>query len=127
MQIRIVGKSLGMVGQNLSFKKEDFFGLKPEESIIQIGNGKENGTIRTDRFEFPIKYVGSIICQFDKPEKMFAFLLPKKIDDEDIYLLYGTTGSEIFTEALLSKKDRTTGKTTGYMRFYAPVFTKANS
>ncbi len=127
MQIKIVGKSLGMTGQNLHFKKEDFFGLKPEESIIQIGNGKENGTIRTDLFEFPIKYVGSIICQFDKPEKMFAFLLPQKIDDEDIYLLYGTTGNEIFTEALLSKKDRTTGQTTGYMRFYAPVFVRTSS
>lgn len=73
MQIRIVDKRLGMTGQNISFTNEVFFGLNVGEKIVQIGNGKENGTIRTDLFNSPIEYVGSIICQFEKPEKMYAF------------------------------------------------------
>ena len=76
MKIRIVDKSLGMSGNNISFYDEEFFSLKPNESIIQIGNGKNNGT----------------------------------------------TGSEIFTEAVFSNKDRITGKTTAYLRFFAPNF-----
>lgn len=122
MKIRIVDKSLGMSGNNISFYDEEFFSLKPNESIIQIGNGKNNGTIRTDKFSYPIKYVGSIFIQFNKIEKMFAFLLPDKVNNESIYLLYGTTGSEIFTEAVFSNKDRITGKTTAYLRFFAPNF-----
>ena len=122
MKIRIVDKSLGMSGNNISFYDEEFFSLKPNESIIQIGNGKNNGTIRTDKFSYPIKYVGSIFIQFNKKEKMFAFLLPYKVNNESIYLLYGTTGSEIFTEAVFSNKDRITGKTTAYLRFFAPNF-----
>ena len=122
MKIRIVDKSLGMSGYNISFYDEEFFSLKPNESIIQIGNGKNNGTIRTDKFSYPIKYVGSIFIQFNKKEKMFAFLLPDKVNNESIYLLYGTTGSEIFTEAVFSNKDRITGKTTAYLRFFAPNF-----
>jgi hypothetical protein len=122
MKIRIVDKSLGMSGNNISFYDEEFFSLKPNESIIQIGNGKNNGTIRTDKFSYPIKYVGSIFIQFNKKEKMFAFLLPDKVNNESIYLLYGTTGSEIFTEAVFSNKDRITGKTTAYLRFFAPNF-----
>lgn len=126
MKLRIINKSLGMTGENLVFENENLFDLKPNESVIQIGNGKENGTIRTDKFIYPIKYVGSILCQFDQTEKMFAFLLPDKINDEDVYLLYGSTGKEIFTEAVFSFKDRTTGGTTGYMRFYAPTFVRYN-
>ena len=122
MKIRIVDKSLGMSGNNISFYDEEFFSLKPNESIIQIGNGKNNGTIRTDKFSYPIKYVGSIFIQFNKKEKMFAFLLPDKVNNESIYLLYGTTGSEILTEAVFSNKDRITGKTTAYLRFFAPNF-----
>ena len=122
MKIRIVDKSLGMSGNNISFYDEEFFSLKPNESIIQIGNGKNNGTIRTDKFSYPIKYVGSIFIQFNKKEKMFAFLLLDKVNNESIYLLYGTTGSEIFTEAVFSNKDRITGKTTAYLRFFAPNF-----
>ena len=70
MKIRIVDKSLGMSGNNISFYDEEFFSLKPNESIIQIGNGKNNGTIRTDKFSYPIKYVGSIFIQFNKKEKI---------------------------------------------------------
>ena len=124
MKIRIVDKSLGMSGNNISFYDEEFFSLKPNESIIQIGNGKNNGTIRTDKFSYPIKYVGSIFIQFNKKEKMFAFLLPDKVNNENIYLLYGTTGAEIFTEAVYSMKDRTLNEITSYLRFYAPCFVK---
>lgn len=45
-----------------------------------------------------------------------------KDNEEDIFFLYGSTGSEIFTEAVFSMKDRSTGKRTGYMRFYDPTF-----
>lgn len=125
-KIIIVDKRLGLSGQNILFNKEPFFGLNPNESIIQIGNGKENGTIRTDKFSFPVKYVGSFICQFDEPEKMFAFMLPEKINNEDIFLLYGSTGCQIFTESVFSMQDRHTGKTTGYVRVYAPDFVRYN-
>lgn len=127
MKIRLINKSLGMSGRNILFNKEEFFGLKPDEFIIQIGNGNENGTIRTDKFQYPIRYVGSIICQFDKQEKMFAFLLPEKIDNEDIFLLYGKTTNEIFTERVFSMKDRFTGETTSYLRFYFPFFIRSHN
>ncbi|WP_353119468.1 hypothetical protein [Myroides odoratus] len=117
---------LGLSGRNINFHKEDFFGLKPNQSVIQIGNGKENGTIRTDFFKSPIMYSGSIICQFDKKEKMYAFKLTEKEGDEELYLLYGSTGEEIFTEAVFSIKSRVTGKISSYMRFYKPEFKIVN-
>ena len=120
--IRIVSRSLGLSGTNIRFKSEPFFGLEPNSEIIQIGNGKENGTIRTDKFSYPVKYVGSIICQFEKEEKMFAFQLPEKNADEDIFLLYGSTGSQIFTEAVTAMKNKKSGKPSGYLRVYAPEF-----
>lgn len=120
--IRIISDRLGMTGKDIDFLNEDFFGLKPSESVRQIGNGKENGTMRTDNFAYDLKYVGAIICQFSKPEKMYAFELPEKNNDENIYFLYGTTGNEIFTEAVYSRKQKTS-----FMRFYAPVFTKAEA
>lgn len=36
-----------------------------------------------------------------------------------MYLIYGSTGEEIFTEAAMSIK-----KKTGYVRFYKPIFKK---
>lgn len=123
----IVDERLGLTGNDLVFEKESFFGLVPGEFIIQVGNGKENGCIRTDRFLYPVQYVGSIYCQFSEKEKMFAFMLPEKEGNECVYLIYGSTGSEIFTEGVYSMKDRTTGKTTGYMRFYAPEFIRTQS
>ncbi|MES2379867.1 MAG: hypothetical protein V4538_02425 [Bacteroidota bacterium] len=123
-RIIIVDKHLGLSGKNLLFGNDDFFGLKVGEFVNQIGNGKENGTIRTDQFLYPVKYVGSIECQFEKKEKMFAFELPHKIDDANVYLLYGSTDSEIFTEAVYSMKDKITKTTTGYTRFYAPEFVR---
>lgn len=79
MKIRIVDKSLGMSGNNISFYDEEFFSLKPNESIIQIGNGKNNGTIRTDKFSYPIKYVGSIFIQFNKKKKCLLFYCQIKL------------------------------------------------
>ncbi len=114
-KVRIVDKRLGLSGQNIKFEREDFFGLKVGQSVVQIGNGKENGTIRTDVFKYPVKYVGSIILKFNQLEKMFAFLLPDKIDGDDIYLLYGSTEEEIFTEIEPC-----------FMRFYAPQFITEN-
>lgn len=109
-RIRKVSNRLGLSGNDIKFLSEPFFGLLPNSEIIQIGNGKENGVIRTDRFSYPVKYVGSVICQFTEKEKMYAFMLPEKPEGEDVFLLYGSTGYQIFTE----HKD--------YVRVYAPEF-----
>lgn len=121
-ELRIVGGKLGLSGQNINFKNESFFSLEVGQMIIQIGNGKENGTIRTDLFINPVKYVGSIVCNFAKKEKLYAFMLSEKSSDVNYYVLYGSTPDEIFTEAVYSMKDRVTGKTSSYVRFYKPVF-----
>lgn len=126
MKIRIIDGALGLSGQNISFQKEDFFSLKAGTFVTQIGNGKSNGTIRTDSFSFPVEYVGSIVCKFNKEEKMFAFKLPIQDNNDDFFLLYGSTGLEIFTEHELAKKDRLTKKRTSYVRFYAPIFKTQN-
>ena len=125
-KIRIISRHLGMSGKNVVFIDEEFFGLKPGEKIIQIGNGKENGTIRTDVFAYPVTYCGAIICQFKLPEKMYAFLLPEKDNDQDIYLLYGSTGLQIFTESLMAMKSKHTGGITSYVRCYDPQFIRVN-
>lgn len=122
--IRIIENRLAMSGRDVSFSGEPFFGLLPGEKVSQVGDGRENGTIRTDSFGSPLVYRGSIVCEFQKPEKMFAFELPRKEDGSSLFFLYGTTGHEIFTEGVYARKDRTTKKVSGYMRFYAPVFTK---
>jgi hypothetical protein len=121
---RIIEDKLGMSGRDVSFLKEPFFGLAPGDKVKQIGDGRENGTIRTDCFGTALVYRGSILCQFGKPEKMFAFEFPHSPDGDRLYLLYGSTGHEIFTEGVYARKDRTTKKVSGYMRFYAPVFIK---
>lgn len=116
-KIRMVNGRLGLSGNNIEFIKEDFFELKVGQSIVQVGDGRENGCFRTDSFKCPVKYVGSVFCEFDEPEKMYAFKLPENLDDGDVYLLYGSTGSEIFTEAVYSKKEKQS-----YVRFYQPIF-----
>ena len=63
---------------------------------------------------------------FNKEEKMFAFKLPIQDNNDDFFLLYGSTGLEIFTEHELAKKDRLTKKRTSYVRFYAPIFKTQN-
>lgn len=118
-KIRIVSGQLGLSGQNIVFENEDFFGLKVGESVTRIGNGKENGVYRTDDFTSPVKYVGSTICQFEKPEKMYAFEAPEMVNDENVYFLYGSTGEQIFTEAVYSKKTKKS-----YVRVYIPLFIK---
>lgn len=119
--LTILDNRLGLTGKNV-FTDEDFFDLKVGDQITQIGNGKNNGTIRTDLFTNPIKYVGSIMCEFDKPEKMYAF----QIAETDMYILYGSTGQEIFTEEIYSR-DKKTGKASSYVRFYSPEFIKVAS
>ena len=115
--ISIVSDRLAIIGDEIPFKKEPLFGLLPGTLINQIGNGKDNGCIRTDEFAYPVKYVGSIICDFQEKEKMYAFELPVKHDNKNIYLIYGSTGKEIFTEDTYSKKEKT-----AYVRFYKPNF-----
>lgn len=117
MQIIKVDLRLGMSGNNIEFNQEAFFGLIPGSKVVQIGNGKENGTIRTDNFITPVTYKGSLMVQFEKLEKMYAFQVECNHVDEDVFFLYGSTGKEIFTEC----GNKTNNA--GFMRFYAPEFT----
>lgn len=110
---------MALIGEELHFNNEKFFNLNPNTPIIQIGDGRDNGTIRTDKFICPIIYRGSIKIEILSGEKLFAFELSNKPNH---YLLYGSTGSEIFTEAINAWKDRITKKPSGYLRFYKPEF-----
>ncbi len=109
---------LGIFGNDIQFLSEEFFSLKVGSFINQIGEGKETGTNRVDRFIEPIKYVGAIqITQFEYDEKMYAFELKHKRNGEKLYLLYGTTGLEVFAEEAYSNTNKGV-----YMRFYKPIF-----
>ncbi|HHT23142.1 MAG TPA: hypothetical protein GXZ87_07525 [Bacteroidales bacterium] len=119
MKIRIISGRLGMSGTNIQFQNEDFFTLKVGDMVRKIGDGREHGLKRTDEFVEPIEYVGSIICQFSEKEKMYAFRLPQIINNENLYLLYGKTDSEVFTESIYSPKGKKS-----YVRFYEPNFVK---
>lgn len=117
MSIRIIDGRLGLSGQGLKFEKEALFGLEPGQKVIQVGDGRETGTFRTDILRFPIEYVGSIICQFLNQEKMYAFrIIETGGIKEDLFFLYGSTGHELFTECMPGPKARP------YVRFYKPTF-----
>lgn len=116
-KIRMINGRLGISGKDIEFMDIDFFGLKVGQKIVQVGDGRNNGSFRTDSFKCPVEYVGGLVCEFDKPEKMFAFKILENIENEDVFLLYGSTGSEIFTEAIYSRE-----KKESYVRFYQPVF-----
>lgn len=114
MEKVFINRSPALIGNEIQFENEQFFGLQPGSEIIQIGNGKENGTIRTDKFVNPIKYVGSI--EIDG-EKKFAFHLPSKmLEDKSInhYLLYFKTEYEIGLDVYSKSKH--------YVRWYKPEF-----
>lgn len=119
LKFTTINSQLGIIGTNIEFINEDFYGLKVGESIIQIGDGRENGTIRTDVFKYHITYSGAIVCKFKEEEKMYAFKMPVLFNEQSVFLLYGDTGCEIFTEVATNKK-----RTNSYMRFYKPVFKK---
>jgi hypothetical protein len=115
-----VNSRLGFYGKDVFFCNEELYGLKVGTDVISIGCGKENGTIRTDYFSLPVKYMGSLMCNFtNNSEKMFAFKSPIKHKEFDIYYLYGDTGHELFTEAIYSKV-----RNLSFVRFYKPVFKK---
>lgn len=123
MTIIRVGNFLGIRGNDIVFENKDFFDLKVGEQIIQVGDGRENGCWRTDTFKYPLEYVGSINLQFSKLELWFAFLLPDKLDNENVYLIYSRTNEEIFADCYYST-DRQTKKASSYIRFYVPTFTR---
>lgn len=116
MEYLIISKSLAVKGI-IDFKKENLYGLEPDTPVLQIGNGKENGCIRTDYFVKPFYYVGSFIGINDDGDcKYYAFripedMLPKK--SEPHYLLYEDTGHELCRH----RKD--------YTRFLKPIFKTA--
>jgi hypothetical protein len=116
------GYSIRLVIQgNFGFKPDHFFGLKPGERIVQIGCGRENGVIRTDRFISSVEYMGSLIIE-DK--KYYAMHL-----DRDVYLLYRSTVGDIPVKDAYTREDGEIYTHTGielqYPRFYAPQFIRA--
>lgn len=116
-KIVVVDQNLGMIGKNIKFKNEPFFNLQVGSFINQIGDGRRTGVIRTDIFYNPVKYVGSILCDFSYTEKFYAFDTGVISNENNVYLLYGSTGDEIYTEAKTSKKGKDS-----YLRFYKPIF-----
>lgn len=104
--------------------KEPFFNLKPGDSITQVGDGTNTGTYRTDQFKHPVTYVGAAFLTLPEPELLYLFDTHTEIKSmfsiSKVYLIYGSTGLEVFTEAIYSRKNHKT-----YMRFYKPVFAKA--
>lgn len=118
MRLRVVDRMCGLSGNDLQFEKEDFFGLKPGAAVIQIGDGRENGCVRTSEFEYPVIYKGSIMVDFGNDiRKMYAFFV-KKMNGEDVYFIYGSTGMEIYNENI------TNLKTGAFVcRWYKPQFT----
>ena len=117
MRIISIDKRLSLIGQNLKFKQENFFDLIPGTIVTQIGDGRNTGTYRTDTFKNPVIYMGSIVYQFDEKETLYAFQLKPKHKNNNLYLLYGSTGDEIFTEELTNNQNKNS-----YMRYYTPQF-----
>lgn len=115
MEYIIINNSIGIRG-DVNFTKEPFFSLIPDTYIIQIGDGRENGSFRTDLFVEPFKYVGVFIGKADSGTcKYYAFQVPFNmlpVNSEPYYLLYETTGLEILR------------RTKSYNRFFCPVFKK---
>ncbi len=109
MEYLTIDKRLAAKG-DIKLKKEPFFGLKVNSFVTEIGDGRENGCYRTDKFSQPFKYAGSFI---DKGEKYFAFQVPQKMlpgNSQKHFLLYETTGHEILC------------RTKTYVRFFAAKF-----
>lgn len=114
MEYLLIDQSMAIRGE-IDFTKESFFSLSPDTYVIQIGDGRENGSFRTDLFVQPFKYVGSFIGRFES--KYFAFQVPQNMlpaNSELHYLLYESTGKEII------RREKS------YNRFFSPVFTIAN-
>ena len=112
MKFLTVDGSLAVTG-NIAFEEKPFFGLPPNTMVKQIGDGRENGCVRTDVFREPFKYVGSFKASpTDVENEFFAFEIPENWHNmaEPVYLLYGSTGSEVVRE------------TKDYYRFIKPEF-----
>lgn len=112
MQFITIDKSLAVKG-DIDFVHVPFFDLPVGSMVKQIGDGRENGCIRTDVFTEPFKYVGSFMASpLGVENEFFAFEIPASIykASEPHYLLYGSTGCEIVRE------------TKDYYRFLKPQF-----
>ena len=93
----------------IDFIQDHFFGIKPRSKVVQIGDGRENGCYRTDRFKIPFSYSGSFLLQ---GIKYYAFQVPSEMLTKNSiphYILYESTGSE----PLRRKRD--------YVRFFYPI------
>lgn len=109
MEYLIIDKRMAVKG-DLELNKEFFFNLEVNSFVLQIGDGRETGSYRTDEFSQPFKYVGSFL---DNETKYFAFQVPKNMlpdNSQKHYLLYETTGHEILS------------RHKSYVRFYSPEF-----
>lgn len=81
----------------VDLKKESFFGLEVGSNVTQIGDGRETGSFRTDRFVKPFVYSGSFIHE---AIEYFVFRIPFEmlpLDSEPHYILYESTGGEVLS------------------------------
>ena len=113
MRFITIDKSIAAVGE-INFLKESFFKIQPGDKISQIGDGRETGSYRTDKFTYPVEYKGSFLSdQYgDESNKYYAFKVPIELSPDDglnYFLLYESTGLEILR------------RTTSYIRFFKPV------
>lgn len=112
MDFLIINKSLAVKGE-IEFTDEPFFSLRVGSMVSQIGDGRENGCVRTDRFAAPFEYVGSFKAKLTGVDsKFFAFKIPSTIYENSSphYMLYGSTGLEVLRERI------------DYVRFMKPIF-----
>ena len=117
----LICHSPGLMGKDIIFNLIPFFNLLPNSEVTQIGDGRENGCVRTDFLTSKHKYVGSIIID---GLEFFAFEIPNhilfEIENLDMtynyYLLYEKTEHEIFRYRYFGKKSRC------YVRWIKPIF-----
>ncbi len=109
-----IDDSEGIKGVDIEFIKEKLFDLEPGVFVTQIGDGRNNGSYRTDNFVQPFQYVGSLKIDMDgEMAKVYCFQVPPEMIptlSEQAYLLYESTEFEIL------RRDKK------YMRWMVPIF-----
>lgn len=117
----LISKHEAICGESVEFEPVDFFGLRPGEEVKSIGDGRENGCVRTDHFTVPHRYVGKINID---GEDNYAFEVPKVITsrgsgvdpEKSYFLLYQRLTEEIFCYKHVGDGF--------YIRWIKPVFQK---
>lgn len=112
MTLQQAGNRLVLTGDNIQFMDIDCYGLKPFSKVLEIGEGRETGCNRIDRFKQYVTYVGGVKI---KGKQWYCF--QNHCSNERMYLLYGSTGMELFTP--LVSRNGIVGESN---RFYKPIF-----